>query len=74
MTGPLASADTRDVNAAEPQPPALTRILENCGLEEDELPAATLRLRQAIGEELSRLLLRSLAGDHRRARLGASQS
>jgi hypothetical protein len=73
MTGPLASADTGDVNAAEPQPPALTRILEDCGSLEDDERTATLRLRQAIGEELARLLLRSLAGDHRRAGLGASQ-
>ena len=63
------------MNAAEPQPPALAKILDECAhLYGYERSAATQRLRQAIGEELSRLLLRSLAGDHRRAGLGASQS
>jgi hypothetical protein len=75
MTGPLAFADNSGMNASEPQPPALTKILDECAhLAGEERPTATLRLRQAIGEELSRLLLHSLAGDHRRAGLGASQS
>lgn len=47
----------------------MTLILEHCArmesLENVE-PTASLRLRQAIGEELSRLLLNALAGDHRR--------
>jgi hypothetical protein len=57
------------MNAAEPQTRALTHILEDCArmqsLENVE-PTAALRLRQAIGEELARLLLTALAGDHRR--------
>lgn len=44
-------------------------ILEHCArmntLEHVE-PTAALRLRQAIGEELARLLLNALSGDHRR--------
>jgi hypothetical protein len=62
------------MNAAEPQSQALTHILEHCArmhsLENLE-PTASLRLRQAIGEELARLLLNALAGDHRRVGLGA---
>jgi hypothetical protein len=61
------------MNAAEPQPPALTRIIDHLNQEEVERPAAT-RLRQAIGEDLARQLLRALAGDHRRAGLSPSQS
>ena len=57
------------MNAAEPPARAMTLILEHCArmdsLENVE-PTASLRLRQAIGEELSRLLLNALAGDHRR--------
>jgi hypothetical protein len=72
--GPGARADTRDMNAAEPQSQAMTLILEHCArmdsLENLE-PTAALRLRQAIGEELARLLLNALAGDHRRVGLGA---
>ena len=61
------------MNAAEPQPPALTPIVDRLA-EEVDGPAATLRLRQAVGEELARQLLRALAGDHRRAGLSPSQS
>jgi hypothetical protein len=61
------------MNAAEPPARAMTLILEHCArmnsLESVE-PTAAFRLRQAIGEELSRLLLHALAGDHRR--VGAS--
>jgi hypothetical protein len=54
------------MNATEP----LTRILHDCArLEEDERARGAARLRQALGEELARLLLSALAGDHRRARL-----
>lgn len=60
------------MNAAEPQPRALDLILEHCArmqsLESLE-PTAALRLRQAIGDELSRLLLNALAGDHGRVGL-----
>ncbi|HEU5066002.1 MAG TPA: hypothetical protein VFT86_09055 [Gaiellaceae bacterium] len=45
-----------------------TLIIEHCARlsrEEHARPAAVTRLRQAIGEDLSRLLLHSLAGDHR---------
>ena len=61
------------MNAAEPQTRALTRILEQCArLDEQTLPpTAALRLRQAVGEELARLLIAALAGDHGRARLRA---
>jgi hypothetical protein len=62
------------MNAAEPQPPPLTRIVDQLNEEELERPAATLRLRQAVGEDLARQLLRALAGDHRRAGLSPSQS
>jgi hypothetical protein len=55
----------------EPQTRALTRILDDCARLTDEQPTAVTRLRQAIGEELARLLLRSLAGDHRRVGFGA---
>ena len=63
------------MNAAEPQTRAMTLILEQCerlnSLENVQQPTAALRLRQAIGEELAKLLLNALAGDHRRAGLGA---
>ena len=62
------------MNAAEPQPPALKRVLAEIDGDEVERPAATLRLRQAVGEELARHLVRALAGDHRRVGLGAAQS
>jgi hypothetical protein len=62
------------MNAAEPQPPALTKIVDHLHEEEVERPAATLRLRQAVGEDLAGQLLRALAGDHRRAGLSPSQS
>ena len=61
------------MNAAEPQTRALTRILDDCARlkdDEDGEPTAVARLRQATGEELARMLVRSLAGDHRRAGLG----
>jgi hypothetical protein len=56
------------MTAAAPQTRGITLILEHCArLNSDESarPAAAARLRQAIGEELARLLLHSLAGDHR---------
>jgi hypothetical protein len=56
---------------AEPQARALTKILRDCAPLEDDGPTGVARLRQALGEELSRLLLSALAGDHRRAGLGA---
>ncbi len=62
------------MNAAEPQSQALTLILEHCARMhsfENVEPTAALRLRQAIGEELARLLLNALSGDHRRVGLGA---
>jgi hypothetical protein len=63
------------MNAAEPQPPALKNTLVDLDGEEADRPAATLRLRQAIGEELARHLVRALAGDHRSAAgLSAAQS
>jgi hypothetical protein len=62
------------MNAAEPQPPAVTRIIDHLNEGEVERPTATVRLRQAIGEDLARQLLRALAGDHRRAGLSPSQS
>jgi hypothetical protein len=62
------------MNAAEPQPPALTRIIDQLSDEEVDRPAPTLRLRQAVGEDLARQLLHALAGDHRRAGLSPSQS
>jgi hypothetical protein len=37
-------------------------------------PTAALRLRQAIGDELSRLLVNALAGDHRRVGLSPVRS
>ena len=55
----------------EPQTEALTRILRDCTRPDDEGPTAVARLRHALGEELSRLLLSALAGDHRRAGLDA---
>ena len=46
----------------------LTLILEHCarlnGMEHGH-PTALLRLRQAIGDELARLLVSALTGDHR---------
>ena len=57
---------------AEPQTRALTRILDDCArLEDDDRPTGVARLRYAIGEELARLLVSAVAGDHRRAGLGA---
>jgi hypothetical protein len=59
---------------AEPQSHALHRILEHCARLSDEVhggPTGALRLRQAVGDELARLLLNALAGDHRRVRLRA---
>lgn len=58
------------MNASEPLPPGLAKLAEHCadGDEREHVPA-TLRLRQAIGEELARKLLDALARDHRRAGL-----
>ena len=58
------------MNAAEPQPRPTRLILEHCARLENVEPTASLRLRQAIGEELAQLLLNALAGDHRRVGLG----
>jgi len=56
----------------EPPTRAMTRILDACArLEDDDRPTGVARLRYAIGEELARLLVSALAGDHRRAGLGA---
>ena len=60
------------MNGAEPQPRAMRLILEHCARLESVEPTASLRLRQAIGEELAQLLLNALAGDHRRVGLGAA--
>ena len=60
------------MTAVEPQTRAVTRILDDCArLENDGQPTGVARLRHAIGEELARLLLSALAGDHRRVGLGA---
>ena len=70
-------ADTRSMTAADPQPRAMTLILEHCARMnslETVQPAASLRLRQAIGDELAKLLLNALAGDHRPVGLGAVRS
>ena len=62
------------MNASEPQPPGLTKLNEHCCSTDGEHVPATLRLRQALGEELARLLLDALARDHRRAGLCAKPS
>ena len=59
------------MTAAEPQHAALTKILRDCAPLEDEDPSGVARLRHLLGEELSRLLLSALSGDHRRAGLDA---
>jgi hypothetical protein len=60
------------MDAAQPQTRALTRILDDCArLDGEGGPTGVARLRHAIGEELARLLLSALAGDHRRVGLGA---
>jgi hypothetical protein len=59
------------MTAAEPPNAALTKLLRACAPLEDEDPSGVARLRHVLGEELSRLLLTALSGDHRRARLGA---
>ena len=60
------------MTVVEPQNRALTRILDDCArLEDDGRATGAARLRRAIGEELARLLLSALSGDHRRAGLGA---
>jgi hypothetical protein len=58
------------MNAAEPHERGITRLLEHCARLNDVEPgdertAGAVRLRQAIGEELARLLVTALAGDHR---------
>ena len=59
------------MTATEPQLRALMRILSDCArLEEDDQPSGGARLRHALGDELARLLLSALAGNHRRAGLG----
>jgi hypothetical protein len=53
--------------ATPPTTRGLALILEHCarlnGID-DGRPAAALRLRQAVGDELARLLVTALAGDH----------
>ena len=68
----MGAVDTRSMNAAEPQPRPTRLILEHCARLENVEPTASLRLRQAIGEELAQLLLNALAGDHRRVGLGSA--
>jgi hypothetical protein len=51
----------------------LTLLLEHCArlaapAEGPCRPAASIRLEQRAGEDLARLLVKSLAGDHRRPR------
>jgi hypothetical protein len=59
------------MHAAKPHTQrGITLLLEHCArLNEVERPAdqaaGDVRLRQAIGEELARLLLTALSGDHR---------
>jgi hypothetical protein len=68
----MPDVDIRIMNAAEPQTRAFGRILEDCARVNDDAdggPTGVPRLRQAIGEELARLLLSALAGDHRRVGL-----
>ena len=72
---PRAAIGRADIRAmtAEPHTRALTRILDDCArLEDDGRPTGVARLRHAIGEELARLLVSALSGDHRRAGLGAA--
>lgn len=67
-----ARADIRKMTTASAQTRGLTLILEHCsGLncEDKARPDAVARLRLAIGDELARLLLSSLAGDHCRSLL-----
>jgi hypothetical protein len=56
------------MDAAPSQPRGLALILEHCTRLNciDHIgPTAVVRLRQAIGDELARLLIAALAGDHR---------
>jgi len=57
------------MDAAKPHTSrGLALILEHCARlnsVEHGRPTAVIRLRQAIGDELARLLLAALAGDHR---------
>jgi hypothetical protein len=56
------------MNAAEPHSRGLALLVEHCtrpSSDDAGRPPAVLRLRQAIGDELARLLLNALAGDHR---------
>ena len=72
MTRRVPEPDTRKVTAASPQTRGLTLILEHCSgsnSEDKTCPAAVARVRLAIGDELARLLLSSLAGDRRRSLL-----
>jgi hypothetical protein len=57
------------MDAASPQPSrGLALILEHCtrlnGMQQLR-PTGVVRLHQAIGDELARLLLSALVGDHR---------
>ena len=56
------------MDAAAPPPRGLSLILEHCARlnsSEQKRPSGVFRLQQAIGDELARLLLRALVGDHR---------
>jgi hypothetical protein len=55
------------MTAAKSQVRGLALILEHCArlnALEQARPNAVLRLHQAIGDELARLLIAALAGDH----------
>ena len=56
------------MDATPSYPRGLALILEHCarlnGIEQGR-PTAVFRLHQAIGDELTRLLLSALVGDHR---------
>jgi hypothetical protein len=60
------------MDAATPQPTrGLALIIEHCArmnAVEHARPPAVLRLEQLVGDDLARLLLTALAGDHRAAR------
>jgi len=60
------------MNAAPPQHTrGLSLILEHCARLnsfEQVRPSAVLRLELLVGDDLARLLMSALAGDHRRSR------
>jgi hypothetical protein len=56
------------MDASPPPSRRLALLLEHCTRQngiEDAGPTGVLRLRQAIGDELTRLLLSALVDDHR---------